>query len=232
MEKLKIKADAREVGKKGVNRRLRKDGFIPAVLYGHGENPLALSVNSKEFTTKIKALGLNVLIELDVPGGSQNPHVVMLKDYQTDSLKRKITHIDLLKINLKEKVTVKIPLKIVGKAIGLAKGGLVEQARRELEVHCLPSNIPDVIEVDITELDVGSSLHMNQIKLPHGVEAPHDVDFAIVSIVVPREEVVEEPAAAAPVEGAVAAGAGATTAAAPAEGEKKAEGDKKPGEKK
>lgn len=230
MEKLKIKAETREVGKKGLNRRLRKDGFIPAVLYGHGDDPMALSVNSKEFTTKIKALGLNVLIELDVPGGSQNPHVVMLKDYQTDSLKRKITHIDLLKINLKEKVTVKIPLKLVGKAVGLAKGGLVEQARRELEVECLPGNIPEVIEVDITELDVGSSLHINQIKLPHGVEVPHDVDFAIVSIVVPREEKVEEPAAAAPAEGAAAEGA--TAAAAPAEGEKKSEGDKKPGEKK
>lgn len=225
MERLKITADVREVGKKGANRRIRKAGFIPAVLYGGGEEGIGLKVNSREFTAKMKGVaGTNVLIDLEF-GGLPEPVVVMLKDFQTDTLTRALTHIDLLRVNLEEKVMVKVPLHFSGKSVGVTKGGLIEQARRELEVRCLPNNIPDVIDVDITHLDVGHSLHLRDLQLPEGIELPHGADFTIVSIVAPREEVAPvaapEVAAGAP----VAEGAAPTAAAeaTPPKAEKKAE---------
>jgi len=225
MERVTIKAEVREVGRKGINNRLRQGGLIPAVLYGKGEKAVGLAVNAKEFTSLMKgAAGTNALIHLEMAeGAKKEPVVVMLKDFQTDTITRKITHIDLLKINMKEKVTVKIPVHLTGKSIGVTKGGLIEQARREIEAKCLPGNIPDSIEVDITPLDVGQSLHLNELKLPEGVEVPHDVDFAIVSIVTPREEEAAPAAAEAPVEGAPAAAApvAAPTPAPEAKGEKK-----------
>jgi large subunit ribosomal protein L25 len=229
MERVTIKAEARDVGKKGVNRRLRDAGLIPAVLYGKGEQPRGLAVNAKEFTHLMKgSAGTNALIHLTLAGRSEKePLVVMLKDYQVDSISRRITHIDLLKIDLKEKVTVKIPIHLTGKSIGVTKGGLVEQPLRELEVKCLPGNIPGAIEVDITPLDLGDSLHVNELKLPEGVELSHEVDFAVVSIVAPKEEEVAPPPAAAEA-APVAEGAPAAGAPAPAEAEAKGkEGEKK-----
>lgn len=232
MEKLKINAEAREVGKKGVNRRLRKGGLIPAVLYGRGQEARALSLPAKEFATKVKEAGLNALIDLEIAGDKgKGPLVVMLKEFQIDSLTRVITHVDLLKIDLREKVSVKIPVVVTGKAVGLTKGGLVEQSRRELEVNCLPGNIPESIEVDITALDIGDSLHIRDVKLPEGVEVQSDVDFAIVSIVAPKEEEAAPAAEAVPVEGAPAAAPGGTAATgAPADKEAKTDKDTK-GEK-
>ncbi len=236
MEKIKLKADARDVGTKGLTRVLRKGEAIPAVLYGKGEKPMALSVNTKEFTHLMKgASGRNALVELEIGGkGVSDRVVVMLKDYQTDMIRHEITHIDLLKINMKEKVLVKVPVHLVGKAIGLQKGGLVELVRRELEVRCLPDKIPDKIDVDITNLDIGHSLHLKDCPLPEGIESAQAQDLTVVSVVAPREEVIEAPAAAvpaegaaAPAEGAAAPAAGAAGAAAKPEGKAEAKGEKK-----
>ena len=129
----------------------------------------------------------------------------MLKEFQIDPISRYITHVDLLKIDLKQKVTVQIPLHVTGKSVGVEKGGVVDQPRRELEVRCLPGNIPEKIDIDITALDMGDSIHVNDLKLPEGVEAPHEVNFAIVSIVAPRQEEPEAAAAPAVEPGAVPA---------------------------
>jgi len=231
MERIKITADAREAGKKGANRRLRKEGAIPAILYGLGEAPLALSVNAKILTNLLKgASGTNALIDLELKGKpGVAPVVVLLKDYQLDAIQRTITHVDLLKINMKEKIAVKIPVQLTGKAIGQEKGGLVELSRRELEVKCLPNNIPDKIEVDITNVDIGHSLHVRDLTWPAGIEPAQGGDWTVVSIVAPREEVVAAPVVA---EGVVAEGAAAPAAAEGAAGgdAKKAEGktDAKP----
>ncbi len=225
MERLKLKASRREVGKKGANRRLRKSGFVPTVLYGRGMEPEGLAVPAKEFKTLLKGhAGMNVLIDLEVE--SAKPLVVMIKDNQIDFVTREITHLDFLKIDLTEKVTVNIPIQLTGKSIGVTQGGgLVEQPKRELEVRCLPGNIPEAIEVDITNLNVGDSLHVKDMTLPEGVEVVGEVDYAIVSIVAPREEVVEVAPVAA-VEGAAATTGETAPAAAggEAKGEVKAEG--------
>lgn len=215
MEHIKVKGDLREVGKKGVTNRIRLSGFIPAILYGKGEAPIAIKIPAKDFTTALLHAGTNALIDLEIPGRAQS--IVMLKDFQTNTITHVITHADLLKISMQEKITIEVPIHLTGKAIGLSKGGLVEQSRRELEVRCLPGKIPDAIDVDITHLDMGHSVHIGELKLPEGVEVPHDVDFAIVSIVAPREE--EIPAAAVAPEAAVVEGAAPAaegTAPAPA----------------
>ncbi len=225
MERIKITADVRETGKKGANRRLRKGGEIPAILYGRGETPMAISINTKTLTHLLKgAAGTNALIDLDLKGKSGGePIVAILKDYQRDAILHTITHVDLLKINMKEKITVKVPVHVTGKAIGQTKGGLVELVRRELEVRCLPDSIPGKIDVDITSVDIGHSLHVKDLTWPAGVEPAQAGDLTVVSIVAPREEVVEVAPVAAAVEGA-AAGAAAESAgggAAPAAGEAK-----------
>ena len=220
----KIKAEIREVGRKGVNNRLRKENKIPAILYGQGVEPLSLALPAKEFTHLMKgSSGTNTLFDLEL-GGSDKNVTVMLKDYQTDTLTKKLTHLDLLRINLSQKISVKIPVHIVGKAIGVTQGGLIEQGRREIEVKCFPNKIPQQIDVDITHLEVGHSLHIHEIKLPEGVEIPHGADFVVVSINLPREEVA---AAASSAEAAVVGAEGAAAgAAAPAGDAKDAKAEK------
>ncbi len=221
MERLSIQAEARDVGRKGLNRRLRSSGKIPAVLYGHGQQPTGLALAGKEFTHLMKGVGgTNALIDLKV-ASQGDPLVVMVKDYQIDMISHRITHVDLYKIDMKERVTVKVPVHPTGKCFGLTKGGLLEIVRREVELRCLPANIPGSIDVDITDLDVGHSIHARDLKLPEGVELSEDADITVISVVAPREEVVAEaaPAAEAAVaaEGAPAAGAAAAPgAAAPA----------------
>lgn len=235
MDRLHIKAEVRETGRKGVTNRLRREGKIPVILYGLGEKAIPLAVPAKEFTTKVREAGLNTLIDLEIVDRPplKSPLVVMLKDFQTDTLTHAMTHIDLLKINLKEKVTIKVPLQIVGKAVGLIKGGLVEQPRRELEVECLPGNIPEVIEIDITPLDMGDNLHGRDVKLPEGVALVGDADFTVVSIVAPREEEVAPPPATAEAAPEAGAAAGEAAPAAAAAGAAEAKGDKtEKGEKK
>ncbi len=228
MERQNISAEPREVGSKGVNRRLRLEGKIPAVLYGHGEAGRGLTVNAKEIGLKIRAQGANALYDLVVTG-QNDPVVVMVKDFQINPLSRKLTHVDLLKINLADKVTVKIAVKLLGKAVGQAKGGIIDQSKREITVRCLPTKIPAFIEVDITNLDMGHAIHMKDLKLPEGVELPHqETNETVVSIVTVKEEKPAEATATPEAAAAPAAGAAAPSAAPAAKGATPAaKGDKK-----
>ncbi len=221
MERQSIKADSREAFSKGGLHSLRLQGKIPAILYGQNLKPVPLSVDSKGLIEVVRKGGMNALIDLQLEGNKEkSPLVVMIKEMQTDVLSRRILHLDLLKVDMKEKVTVQVPIRLTGKPVGVEKGGLVEQSRRELEVKCLPGNIPEAIEVDIAALDVGNSIHVNDLKFPEGVELPHEANFVIVAVVIPKEEKPAEEAA--PAEAVAAApAAGAEGAAAPAEGAEK-----------
>ncbi len=215
MERVQANAELREPGKKGLNRRLRKGGRVPAVLYGRGGQALPLTVNSKEFTLLLKQSGMNALIDLTVAGSKDSDKLVaMVKDYQTDFIRRVVTHIDLLKIDLTQKLAVRVPVHVIGKSIGIENGGLLEYINREIEVRCLPTSIPEKIEVDITAVDVGHSLHVRDVKLPEGVEAV-SLDMTIVAVVAPAAEEAAPVAAAeaAPAAGAAPAAPGAAPAA-------------------
>lgn len=244
MDRAKLKAEMREVGKKGPLHLMRRQERIPAVVYGRGLEPIALSIAAKELMQTIRTKGMNALIELELSGGEASdasslhrrrtgPLLVMIKDMQTQVLSHQILHLDFMKVDMKEQVTVAVPIRLGGKAIGVTKGGMIDQPRREIEVKCLPSNIPEGLDVDITHLDMGDSIHVGDLKLPEGVEMiAGEANFTIVSVVAPRkEEPAPEVAEAAAGPAAPVEGAAAPEAAAAAKKEEKPEKTEK-GEKK
>jgi large subunit ribosomal protein L25 len=224
MERIQLSVSLREGEGKGGARKVRARGLIPGIIYGQGiKENINVEVNPKEFSKALSGTsGMNTLLEMEVP--KHGKVTAMLKDYQADNLTRKFTHVDFVTIDLTKKLKVEVPLQIVGKSEGVKEGGILEIIRRELTVICLPTGIPKGIEVDVTALKIGQSIHIDDLKLPAGIEVPHDQNFTIASVVAPRAE---EVVAAVPAEGAAPAEPEVITAKKPAEGEgeeKKAEG--------
>jgi large subunit ribosomal protein L25 len=223
VDKSTLEAKTRDGAGKGAARKLRGQGMIPAVVYGkHLEKPLQVAVDPKSIRQAINTPHkFNTLITLKMDGSSRQ---VLLKDYQMDPVSREILHADFIDVRENEKVKVNVPLVLVGKAVGTADGGLLTQARRELEVWALPQAIPEKIEADVTHLKIAMALHINDIKLPEGVSVKTNVNYTLAVVSAPERE--EVPAAA--VAAAAAPAAGAAAAAAPAAGAAKA-GDAKAG---
>jgi large subunit ribosomal protein L25 len=231
LEQIQLSVNLREGHGKGVARKIRARGAIPGILYGKGQENLLIEVDAKEIEKVfLGSARLNTVLEVNVP--KHGKITAMLKDYQADMITRKLTHLDFIKVDLQKKVRVEVPIQTVGKPEGVKEGGILEVIRRELTVVCLPTAIPKNIEVDVSFLKIGQSIHIDDIKLPAGIEVPHDVNFTLVSVVAPKaEEVVATPVEGAPTEPEV------LTAKKPAEGEeeKEKEKEKKPeakGEKK
>ncbi len=222
MEKIKLEANGRD--KKGGLSALRKTGVIPAVLYGKKREPKILQLPLKSLEKAIRSeTGLNTIFDLTVDGKGEG--LVRIREYQADPLKRNLIHVDLQAVDLKEKIEVEVPVHIIGKAAGVKNGGILEQQRRSLLLKCLVTNIPDHIEIDVSPLEIGQSVHADEVQLPEGVEFPHETNFVILAVVPPvKEEEVksaEAAAVAATAEGAPAVGG---AAAAPAAGEPKEKG--------
>ncbi len=216
-----LEAKPREAAGKGSARRLRTQGLIPAIIYGrHLEKPTHISVDPSHIKKSIATSHkLNTLITIKVDG--QGERMVLLKDYQQDPVSRELLHADFLDVRESEQVKVKVPLVLVGKAVGVAEGGILSQTRRDLEVYALPNAIPEKIEADVTHLKVAQALHINEVKMPAGVTVKSTVNYTVAVVAIPeKEEVVVAPVAAAA--GATpAAGAAAPAAdgkAAPADG--------------
>ena len=143
-------------------KQLRNSGKVPAVVYGYGTKNTSVKVDEVEFIKVIREVGRNGVIDLGV--GSKTIKV-MVSDYQFDPLKNQITHIDFLAINMSEERTVEVQVQLVGEAVGAKEGGVVEQPLFNLEVTATPENIPETIEVDISELQVNDSLAVSDIKI-------------------------------------------------------------------
>jgi large subunit ribosomal protein L25 len=225
VDKSTLDAKGRQGAGKGAARKLRSQGMVPAVVYGkHLKAPVHVAVDPKSIRQAINTPHkFNTLITLKVDGGA---HQVLLKDYQMDPVTREILHADFIAVTDNEKVKVNVPLVLTGKAVGLADGGLLTQARRELEVWALPQAIPEKIEADVTHLKIAMVLHVNDIKLPQGVSVKTNVNYTLAVVSAPeREEVPAAAAAAAPAAGAAAAPAAGKAGEAKA-GEAKA-GDAK-----
>ena len=202
---------------KGGSRKARAAGRIPGVIYGHGETPVAMSIDGREFSTAMRAhKGGNAIVNLKIDGGD---HTALVRDAQIDPLSRAVLHLDFQRISLTETVEVEVVVHPVGVAIGVKDGGgILELITRQLEVRCLPTAIPAAIDVDVTALAVGQSLHVSDIKV-EGLTILTPGDTTVITVVAPT---VEE---AAPADGA------APTAAEPevvgAQGKKEeAEGEK------
>ncbi|HVG59944.1 MAG TPA: 50S ribosomal protein L25/general stress protein Ctc [Hyalangium sp.] len=225
VDKSTLEAKTREGAGKGAARKLRGQGLIPAVVYGkHLEKPLQVAVDPKSIRQAINTPHkFNTLITLKMDGTS---HQVLLKDYQMDPVSREILHADFIGVRETEKVKVNVPLVLTGKAQGVADGGLLTQARRELEIWALPQAIPEKIEVDVSHLKIAQALHINDIKLPEGVSVKTNVNYTLAVVTAPERE--EVPAAAAPAAGAAAGAAAAPAGKADAKaGDAKAGGDAK-----
>jgi large subunit ribosomal protein L25 len=182
MERRELAVELRSKTGKGISRQLRSKGMIPGVVYGKGMDALAVSLNPKELDAAIAGEGghnnLLTLKGADVLNGN----VVIVADLFRDPMKGAPLHVDLHKINLTEKIKVAVPINIVGTAAGVIAGGLLDFAKHTIEVECLPTGIPEHIDVDVTELTVGHSIHVGELTAPAGVKILDDSRASVVSI--------------------------------------------------
>lgn len=179
---------------KGVARTLRREGLIPATVYGRGLEPCSIIVEPKALKAAIATeAGWNTLITLKGEG-SFSGKVVILKDMQVDAIRRNMKHADFQVVDMKKKIHVMVPVHTLGKPEGEKVGGIMQVIRHELEVVCLPTAIPSAIEVDVTAMKIGDVLHLEDIALPAGIEVPHEVNFTVIILSSPtvEEEETEE----------------------------------------
>ena len=175
----------REKTGKSAARELRRNDEIPAVLYGLKDN-LSLSVGSKEFTKVLADKGRSALIDLKVEGGKQ--HKVILKEIQTHPLKELCVHADFLEVALDKAVKVSVPVNLVGQSPGEKLGGIVNHILKTLEVECLPTNIPQVFDVDMSGVELDQVVHVSDMQLPEGVKVLQRPAEAIVSVHLAKAE--------------------------------------------
>ena len=194
MSKQVLKVEMREQAGKGICRRLRSAGRVPAVVYGKGMAPVAVSLGQRELSEAIAGEGgRNHILTLEC-AGELNGQSVIVADLLRDSLRGTPRHVDLHKINLADKVKVQVKLVLVGTPVGVKAGGFLDFAMHTVEVECLPVHIPGHINVDVTELAIGHSVHIGEIAAPIGAVIVSDPKAAIVSIL-GRKAAAEEEAA-------------------------------------
>jgi large subunit ribosomal protein L25 len=166
----------------GVSRRLRNADMVPGVVYGKGMDPMPISIKNCDLKEAMSGEGgKNNLITL-VGGGTLDQSMAIIADLQRDAIKRTFEHVDLHRINMNEKVRVTVPVLLKGTAAGVKEGGLLDLAHHKLHVECLPGNIPDYIEIDITQLKIAHSIHVNEIKLSEGVKLLDNPKTPVVSV--------------------------------------------------
>ncbi len=189
MERPIIKAEVREGAGKERAKKLRAEGLIPAVLYGPRTKSIPLVLDSKELSKALRTeAGENVLIELDVRKGDESQRkVVMVKEIQFDPLGRMMLHTDLYEVAMDEMVTVEVPIHLVGKAEGTKFGGILEQIRRVIQIQCLPGDIPKSIDIDVSHLKIGDSIHVQDLHVENA-KILADSNFTIVTVVPPTVE--------------------------------------------
>ena len=205
MAEIVVAAENRTETGKNVNRRLRTRGLIPGVLYGAKREAVPLAVSPKEITTILRSkTGENTLFDLEI-GGSRRR--VILKEFQVEPVKGQLIHADFYEVALDKPIEVKVHIEVTGTPIGVkTQGGLLDHVTREVEVSCLPADIPEKLTIDVSELEMGKAVRVGDLKVPDKVTMLSAPDLVIVHVVAPRAE--EEVAvAAAPVEGEAVAGA-------------------------
>jgi large subunit ribosomal protein L25 len=224
MPEIVVSAEKRTEKGKNVNRRLRVAGRIPGVLYGGAKEPVPVAVSPKDISAVLRsAAGENTLFELDL-GGSRRK--VILKEYQIEPVKGRLLHADFYEVALDKALEVKVHVEVSGTPVGVkVQGGILDFVTRELEIECLPTDIPEKIVVDVSELEMGKHIRVSDLKLSDKLTMLTDPDVVIVHVVAPRAE--EVPVAAAAVEG-VEAAAGATAEPEVIKKGKGEEGEEKP----
>ncbi|MGK0359290.1 MAG: large subunit ribosomal protein L25 [Bradymonadia bacterium] len=191
MDAIALSSTRRSPGGKGVARRLRAEGRLPAVLYGHGvESPTPLSLDPKEFVKAItNPKGLNAVYSVEIDGTS---HQVLAREMQRHPVSRKILHVDLVAADPEKLITTFVPVTFTGKSVGVVTGGRIRKPYREIKLRARPMDVPVDIVVDITEMDHNDAIHASDLQLPEGVTPVYDRDYVVVKVTKPRGKLLDE----------------------------------------
>lgn len=183
---ISLKAQQREDLSRGVTNQLRKDGQIPAVVYGKGKDPITVSVDNIELLKTVRDEGRNAIISLDIENG--NKVDVMLHEYQTDPVRGDVIHADFYAVDLTEEIDVDVPVRLDGEAIGVRDGGVLQQPQFEVQIRVKPREIPEEIVIDVSELAIGDSISVADLPKSDAYEFLDDPETAIVSVLAPESE--------------------------------------------
>ena len=234
MEQQTLSVEARNEKGKGACRKIRSAGKLPGVIYGLGNN-VSITLDPKPVHKLLMTEGGRNQVLALAGGGLEGKHA-LVKDYQVDPVSRKLIHVDLLEIDITKKINVTVKINIVGKSPGVAEGGVINFIARTIEVRALPNQIPTHLDVDVTPLNIGDSVHLDDLKLPEGVEKASAGNPTLVTVVPPTKEEEAAPSLAPTAEPEVITAKKDATAegAAPAAagGDKGDKGDKKDEKKK
>jgi large subunit ribosomal protein L25 len=205
MEVTDLAAQIRKEQKKGPARRFRQKGLIPAIFYGRSAENILLTVKNDELVKLHKDKKDHAFIRLLIDNGGETKieKLSLIKELQYQPLTGKLYHADFYEVDMKAKLTFEVPLLFVGKSIGIENGGELQHIKREVKISCLPVNLPDHIEIDVTDLDIGDSIKVKEMKLAEGITVLDPADAAIVAVaaikaakVTPAEEAAADEAAA------------------------------------
>jgi large subunit ribosomal protein L25 len=193
LEKIELQATVRKTVGNGPARGLRRIGQIPAVLYGAKTEPVLLSVNIKDVEQALKKGSIGqIILNLVIQNGKKVTKPAMIKELQTHPVSGNFIHVDFYEIDMKRQIRVMVPIVTRGISKGVELGGMLNIVRREVEIFCLPGDIPESIEIDITDLDIGDAIHIDDISLGSDIEVASDVNFTVVTVLSPKIEEAEE----------------------------------------
>ncbi len=196
MELQDLTVTTREKVGKGAVQRARESGLVPSVLYGTGQEPLSLSVDRKTFELLLHGdMGENAVLQINVEGHPELSSPALIKEIQRHPIRESLVHADFLRIRLDEKIQTFVSVQLVGRSVGIIEGGVLDHQLRQLEIECLAINVPSVVEIDISELDIGGSIHVAEIAEMEDVTILTESDRTVCTVHAPRvvvEEVEEE----------------------------------------
>jgi large subunit ribosomal protein L25 len=211
METLELNCEPRALSTRGAVRELRRRGQVPAVIYGPKRSPIALAVAAAGLKAGALGNASQRLLRLKSASSELDGRHVIVKEVQRDALAGRLLHADFYEVDLNAKIRVPVPLRFSGRAKGVVDGGILQPLERSVEVECLPLEIPEAVEVDVTEIGIHEAIHVSALKFGPNIRALYDTDYPVVTVLPPTVEAapaaVEAAAEAAPAEGAPAAAA-------------------------
>jgi len=177
----------------GAARELRREGLIPAILYGPKAEAVMLSVTTKELENILKTSNIGqVLLNLLIQNGKQQSRTAMIKELQTQPVSGSLLHVDFYEVAMDQKIKISIPVVTTGLSSGVEEGGILQLVRHEVEIFCYPNNIPESLEVDITGMNIGDSKHIDEVSIDASFELADEANFTIATILSPKAEEEEE----------------------------------------
>lgn len=196
MEKRELSVSIRNQSGKTYARRLRRQGLIPAILYGPQLNSTPVSINLSQLEKNLRKGWENILFDLRIDDNEESQtRTFILKELQIDPISKEPLHVDFYEVTMDKPIAIEVPIEFIGIAPGVKEGGLLQSLKRSVLVECLPSDIPDSIKIDVSGLNIGDSIRVSDISLKHGVKALADSNIVLVAVqppVVEKEEVKEE----------------------------------------